>query len=150
VTRMARDVVVIMMPVVMLTAGCGGPAVHAVSGQVTLDDQPLDEAVIMFVPLEGNSRKTGGRIEAGRYAVPRDVGLAAGRYRVEIVDDPPIDSHARPGRALPPARRRLPVLFATDSPLVVELVPGGNTGEDTGEDTVFDFDLQTSPRKERP
>jgi hypothetical protein len=142
VTRIATDVVVIVMPIVMLSAGCGGPPLHPVSGRVTLDGEPLDEAVIMFVPLEANARKTGGAVTAGRYVVPRDVGLAAGRYRVEIADDPPIDSHGRPGTAPQPARRRLPVMYATDSPLVVEVVAGADTG--------FDFELQASPRKERP
>jgi hypothetical protein len=141
-TRIATAAATIATSAYMLVTGCGGPPLHPVSGRVTLNDQPLDEAVIMFVPLEANARKTGGRIEAGRYVVPRDVGLAAGRYRVEIADDPPIDSHGRPGTVPQPARRRLPVMYATESPLIVEIMAGGAA--------VFDFDLQSSPRQERP
>jgi len=121
----------------LAAAGCGGPVRRAVAGRVTIDGQPLDEAVIMFVPLDADGRKTGGPILAGRYAMSKDVGLLPGRYRVEITDDPPIDPAMRPGPSQPRSRRRLPIAYSTASPLVVEIMAGG--------EAEFDFNLTSRP-----
>ena len=125
---------------VLGVSGCGGPAKRAVSGSVTLDGKPLDEAVIMFVPLDVQAAKTGAAITAGRYDVARDVGLFPGRYRVEIADDPPLDgAHQAPARKAPPRRPFLMVYASVASPLSVEITPDG--------ETVFDFALSSKPSK---
>ena len=118
-------------------AGCGGPVRRAVAGSVTLDGQPLDEAVIVFVPLAAGGRKTGGPIAAGRFAMSRDVGLLPGRYRVEVADDPPIDPGMRPDRVQPLLRRQLPVAYSVASPLTVEVMADGPAE--------FDFQLTMKP-----
>jgi hypothetical protein len=123
--------------VVMASAGCGGPVRRAVAGGVMLDGQPLDEAVIVFVPLDAGGRKTGGGIAAGRYAVPQEWGLLPGRYRVEIVDDPPLDPAMRPGQGKSRPRRKTPVLYSTSSPLTIEVGAEGSTD--------FDFNLFSNP-----
>ena len=115
----------VAVAVMLAAAGCGGPVRRAVVGEVTLDGQPLDEAVIMFVPLEAGSRKTGARVVAGRYEVSRAVGLLPGRYRVEIADDPPIDPSLRPDAVRPGLRRQLPVSYSIASPLAVEIRADG-------------------------
>lgn len=140
--------------------GCAPPT-SAVSGQVTLDGRPLDEAVIVFVPLEAGARKTGGEVVAGRYELSARDGLRPARYRVELVDQPAIDfpaaeaahrAHADKlkagatktgsaaaaqahARALK-RRRELPARYAIDSPLAIEFVPGRTT---------YDFALETQP-----
>jgi hypothetical protein len=121
-------------------AGCGGPVKRAISGSVTLEGKPLDEAVIMFVPLDIQAGKTGAAITQGRYEVPRDVGLLPGRYRVEIADDPPIDhaSMGHPPKPVP-ARRRLPVHYSVASPLSIDIAPTGPTE--------FDFPLTSKPSR---
>ena len=121
----------------IVSAGCGGPVRRAVAGAVTLDGRPLDEAVVLFVPLDAGGRKTGAPIAAGRYAVPREVGLLPGRYRVEIAADPPIDPAMRPDQVRQQARRRLPVSYSTSSPLTVEVAANGSTD--------FDFELVSKP-----
>jgi hypothetical protein len=119
-------------------AGCGGPAKRAVSGDVTLEGKPLDEAVIMFVPLDIQAGKTGAAIKQGRYEVPREVGLLPGRYRVEIADDPPIDhAHMNPTSKQSAARRRLPVQYSIASPLAIDVGPTGPAK--------FDFPLTSKP-----
>lgn len=123
--------------VALAAAGCGGPARRAVAGGVTIDGQPLDEAVIMFVPLDAGMSKTGAKVVAGRYEVARDVGLLPGRYRVEISDDPPIDPAMRPGPSQPRRRRQLPIAYSIASPLAVEVAAGG--------ETEFDFNLTSQP-----
>jgi hypothetical protein len=127
----------VLTVVLMSSAGCGGPVRRAVAGAVTLDGRPLDEAVVLFVPLAAGGRKTGAPIAAGRYAVPQDVGLFPGRYRVEIADDPPIDPAMRPDQVRQQARRRLPVSYSTSSPLTVEVAANGSTD--------FDFELFSKP-----
>lgn len=118
--------------------GCGGPDKRAVSGSVTLEGKPLDEAVIMFVPIDIQAGKTGAAIKQGRYEVPRDVGLLPGRYRVEIADDPPIDhAHRNPTSKPLASRRRLPVHYSVASPLAIDVAPGGPTE--------FDFPLTSKP-----
>ena len=122
---------------VMSSTGCGGPVRRAVAGSVTLDGRPLDEAVILFVPLDAGGRKTGGPIAGGRYEMGSDVGLLPGRYRVEIADDPPIDSAMRPGQIRPQPRRNVPVVYSTSSPLAIEATAGGAA--------TFNFDLSSQP-----
>ena len=121
----------------IFSAGCGGPVRRAVAGAVTLDGRPLDEAVILFVPIDAGGRKSGGPIVAGRYEVREDVGLPPGRYRVEIADDPPIDPAMRPGQIKPQPRRNLPVVYSTSSPLAIEVTADGAAD--------FSFDLSSKP-----
>jgi hypothetical protein len=119
-------------------SGCGGPVKRAVTGSVTLDGKPLEEAVILFVPLDGNGRKTGAQISAGRYEVLGDVGLLPGRYRVEVADDPPIDPAARPGSLSKPShRRQIPVAYSLTSPLAIDTA--------VSSESVFDFALTSQP-----
>ncbi len=110
-------------------AGCA-PKPVAVEGQVTLDGQPINEAAIMFVPLEQGRAKTGALIVDGRFALPVKEGLLPGRYRVEIVDNPPLDSidHSHPAGAAqvqPKQRRQLPTVYTHNSPLRFEVRDGG-------------------------
>jgi hypothetical protein len=118
-------------------AGCGGPVRRAVAGSVTLDGQPLEEALILFVPLDAGGRKTGSPIAAGRYEMGQDVGLLPGRYRVEIADDPPIDPTMRPGQVKPQPHRKLPVVYSTSSPLTIEVTADGPAD--------FSFNLSSKP-----
>jgi hypothetical protein len=116
-------------------SGCG-PTRTAATGQVTLDGAPLDEAAIHFVPLAAGSRKTGARIERGRYLLAAEDGLLPGKYRVEIMDLPPLGAgHGD----RPPARRPFPHRYAHDSRLEVE-VPAVTDGT-----LMFDFALTGKP-----
>jgi hypothetical protein len=64
--------------------GCdSGPRRQAVSGQVTLDGQPLDFGSITFVP-DPNGPKASGLIEGGRYEIEQSRGPLAGQKIVEI------------------------------------------------------------------
>ena len=68
--------------------GCGSrPADKfnraAVEGQVTLDDAPLAEGDILFIPLAGGTM-AGGKIKDGKYKLARHEGPTVGPNRVEI------------------------------------------------------------------
>jgi hypothetical protein len=135
----------LMLALVACLVCCAGgcqPAPAAVSGKVTLDGQPLDEAVIVFVPLEAGRRKTGAEIHDGAYVTSAVDGLLPGNYRVEIADNPPLSaahgSGARPRTpVLPPGRRVLPSRYAHDSPLTIQW-----SGKDEAR---FDFRLTVRP-----
>ncbi|MBL9125215.1 MAG: hypothetical protein JNG90_16380 [Planctomycetaceae bacterium] len=102
---------------------------------VTLDGKLLDEAAISFVPLAAGRKKTGGLIRNGRYQLPPADGLLPGRYRVEILDSPPL--HLTPRQQQ--LRRKFPYRYTNDSPLMIE-VPAGQPGP-----IQFDFELTGGP-----
>ena len=100
-----------------LCAGCGGKSTIervAVSGQVTLDGEPLPYGSILFTPAGTNSGpKAGGVIENGQFAIDADQGPVAGELSVEI-RAPKLP----PGQQLPDdAMQRLHVIAASPEAL---------------------------------
>jgi hypothetical protein len=90
-----------LMAVAMFAFWSRRPALGAATGTVTLDGKPLENAVIVFVPLPPTvSKQSGAEIRGGEFAIDPEVGLAAGEYRVEVhanispfgADGKPIDS----------------------------------------------------------
>ncbi|MCC7085696.1 MAG: hypothetical protein IT427_11900 [Pirellulales bacterium] len=84
----------------------------AVTGSVQLDGRPVNEAIIVFVPLQAQAKKTGGVIADGKYQLSSDIGLLPGTYRVEIVDDPPHTAASNTAM-----RRPFPQHYSAHSPL---------------------------------
>ncbi len=67
-----------------LSAGCsGGAAVGTVSGQVSLDGQPMQKGQIKFVPADGKSAGVGVDVVDGKYTAR----VPAGEVKVEITAD---------------------------------------------------------------
>jgi len=65
----------------LVGAGCSpGAKTGTVSGQVTLDGQPLKEGRIQFIPVAGDSPTAGATIKDGKFSA--EVPLA--KMRVEI------------------------------------------------------------------
>jgi len=72
----------------ILSAGCGGPHSAKVTGQVTLDDQPLTKGDVSFHPADGKGAVAIGAINAeGKYSLSTgtDAGLAPGSYVATVV-----------------------------------------------------------------
>jgi len=66
-------------------SGSAGPTLAAVKGEVTLDGQPLAQGRILFEPAPGNTGPVAGAsIINGRYDIPADKGVAAGKQIVRI------------------------------------------------------------------
>jgi hypothetical protein len=62
-------------------AGCSGGAPYgAVRGEVTLDGKPLDEGVVRFVPLDGQTPTASALIASGKFSERVPIGS----HRVEI------------------------------------------------------------------
>src|SRR5262249_35444301 len=82
----SRMLGVILAMFVLLFAGCGSRSDRlAVSGEVTLDGSPVDEASIRLTST-GNGKlfASGAMIQNGKFHVPQEKGLPPGTYRVEI------------------------------------------------------------------
>lgn len=75
-------------------AGCGGGAEddlprQAISGNVTLNDKPLERGSIMFNPVDSGQPgavAVGAMISDGTYSIARVGGPTPGNYRVAILD----------------------------------------------------------------
>jgi hypothetical protein len=114
-----------------------------ISGEVTLDGQPLDRGRIKFRPL-GSDRGIGSGdvIRDGQYAIPTLKGLPPGKYRVEI--NAPQEDTTPPPADLPPGTpvfrvgiERIPARYHTESELSIDVSADGPNE--------FDFRLQTGP-----
>lgn len=93
-----------------------------------LDGAPIQSGRINFTPTEGQATSGGGVISSGKYAIPRDNGLMAGKYRVEISAAPVSDrpAPAMPGEAPPLAKDLIPPEWNTASNQIVEVKKGGS------------------------
>lgn len=82
------------MILLCLTMGCSrpapGPARLPVSGQITLNGQPVDDLILRLVPEQGSAGVTVSTlVTAGKFQFDRTSGPTAARYRVELVPRSP-------------------------------------------------------------
>lgn len=71
----------------LVTVGCdSGPPVGTVTGTVTMDGEPVDNALISFVPQEGGTTATGKTDANGNYELHRlsGPGAVVGTYKVVV------------------------------------------------------------------
>ena len=115
-----------------LSGGCARDALgrHAISGTVNVDGAPLETGHIRFHPVEGQATSGGAVVAAGKYAVPREGGLVAGKYRVSInAPEPGSGGQAAPagppGDPVPPPKERIPPEWNTASNHFIEVKPPG-------------------------
>ena len=127
-------------------AGCGGsskgPERAAISGTVTLDETPIQQGTIIFLPSGAKGGPTsGGVIENGKYSIPAEKGAVLGEHKIEI------RSMTKTGKqipVLPPAAsatgfvdemvEAVPAKFNSNTTLTVTVESGFN---------VVDFDLKS-------
>ncbi len=130
-------------------AGCGGSSDELpreeVSGEVTLDGQPLDSGSISFMPGSPEIATQGGStIADGSYSIPEDLGLVPGAYTVRITSNlgdttPAEDETGMPGMPPPPPKEALPPQYNIQSTLKAEVKTGGpNT---------FDYELTGATKR---
>jgi hypothetical protein len=113
-----------------LLAGCS-PAGSAVSGKVTLDAAPLDDATITFIPTTGGQRQAAwATIENGQYAIDSASGLGIGQFRVEVRAMRAIGQTTNQNDpTLLNAKEAVPARYNSKSELLVEIKPGKNTAD---------------------
>lgn len=117
-----------------LVTGCGGPTGDRVpvSGEVTLDGQPLDRGSIEFHP-DGEGTLTGGMIVDGTFEIPAAQGAEPGNYSVRIFasgESVEGDPEAGPGPEAENqvAEELIPAKFNTETELTAEI---GEQGADS-------------------
>jgi hypothetical protein len=128
-----------------LAMSCGSDPLgrQPVRGVVKVNGTPLEQGDISFQPLEGQPTASGAPIRAGEYSIPREQGLAPGKYRVVLHAPVPgtgrqPEAGAMPGEPLPPPREWFPPEWNERSEKTVEV--------QAGKPAQFDFDVSI-PRK---
>ena len=130
-----------------LAGGCGRTTDRlALRGAVLLDEKPVETGNIQLIPINADGKTiSGALIQGGRYSIPRETGLAPGRYRVCIYASEKIDPKSIP---TPRQRRLSPHLKA---PVAKELIPSKyNANSELAIDVradgsnTFDFTLTTN------
>jgi hypothetical protein len=110
--------------VLVAIVGCGPGNKARVTGRITLDGQPLDKVLVMFVPDAGPSS---GAVtdQDGRYELVSGPKLGknvfTGRCRVYLTE--PVEDPSKP---VPPPRFPAKYLSGESSGLEWELKPGPN------------------------
>jgi len=131
--------------------GCDSPAEPftrvAVHGTVTLDEQPLDSAVIRFIPTgPTQGPKTSFEIREGRFVADRQTGPPVGSHRVEIEavdpqwrhDDEAAIEQLMRSRTRHIKRARLPDSYHINSLLTATLaLPPPDSGGDVPQSLTF-------------
>jgi hypothetical protein len=107
-----------------------------VAGSVTMDGQPLPEAVIQFSPVgdpaKGPTVGANAEIKDGRFSIPREDGLVPGPYKVSISHAELKDVQAKgkvntsiPSRTKKIGPERIPPRYNANTELKAEIKPGG-------------------------
>jgi hypothetical protein len=126
---MRAQKVLLSFCLLLLIMGCSRPRVVVqVEGEITYDGQPVEAGIISFVPEQGAGG--GGAIIKGKYFVDPDVGLAPGKYRVEIRWPKPtgeVNKEAGYGQSPIVVAEALPEKYHKESVLTAELEPGKTT-----------------------
>jgi len=121
--------------------GCGGGTSDPlnrqdISGQVTLQGQPLDTGTISFEPQAGTGGTSGGAtIENGKFALPKGRGLAPGTYTVRLSspEGGPVVTDEAPGETPPPAKERIPASWNSQSEQTISV--------EAGKQNTFEFEV---------
>lgn len=115
-------------------SGCGsGNGVSPVSGTVTLDGQPLPDALVSFYPAEGRL-STGTTDSQGHYELDYTAdqkGAEVGKHTVKITVAT-VQGEGGPARA---PKEKVPSRYNEDSELTAEVSSGTNSN--------VNFDLVT-------
>jgi hypothetical protein len=87
-----RPIGLLLLCLIALGCGKSGPKTVSVSGKVTMDDQPLANATVSFIPADGKditAKEAVGQTDAqGNYSLKLNQsqasGAAPGEYKVSI------------------------------------------------------------------
>ncbi|MBC7352006.1 MAG: carboxypeptidase regulatory-like domain-containing protein [Thermogutta sp.] len=138
----------------LLVAGCGskGPRLAPVKGKVTLDGQPLANAIVTFTPVAGGPASTGVTNSNGEYELACQLGRGAvvGQHKISVRSQPPTQTAAgavssddpsyqyggEDSSRAPVFQEKIPAKYNTNTTLVREVKPGSNE---------INLDLTTAP-----
>ena len=137
----ARVPWVLLVALLVVVPGCGGPKFAAVSGRVTLNGKPLANATVSFQPIatEGSSNPGPGsaaKTDAnGAYTLETSTGQSGavvGQHRVIIsaLESQVGESDARPPRGGWPLADKVPPRYNANTTLSFEVPSGGTDKAD--------------------
>ena len=111
-----------------LAIGCSDSDRASIQGTVTFDGQPIEKAVISFVPLPGTKSPTAGAdVVDGKFVIPARGGTFAGRFRVTITASRPTGKkvkHPMWDEMVDEYEQYLPARYNTASELEVNVERG--------------------------
>ena len=118
----------------LVGAGCGrsddGLPRQAVSGQVTLDGQPIAQGMITFEPIDGSEHAASAIIQDGAYQIDRADGPLPGTHRVTVWSRRPTGRtypHPDdPERTVAQTVEAVPARYNLQSELSAEVVEDGS------------------------
>ena len=94
----AATLLILFISIVL--GGCSGSSTHGtIHGTVTLDDKPLEEGTVRFVPVDGNSQTAAAIVSQGEFTATVPVGLmrvefsapkVVGRQKMYDAPDSPV------------------------------------------------------------
>jgi hypothetical protein len=113
--------------------GCGGggdtPPLGLVSGKITFDDQPLDDAEVIFQPADGRA-SVGKTNSSGLYSLAYTMeakGARIGSHKVTITSARNASGGEGPETPLAERKELLPAKYHSKSELTAEVKSGSNT-----------------------
>ncbi len=119
----------------LLFAGCSGPPLQVVKGNVSLDGKPLPNAAVMFQSEDESTYAMADTNENGDFELLQDettAGLPAGKYLVTISTFVPPNEDADPPD--PGKPELVPERYNVNSELFRDVTAGANA---------FDFKLES-------
>lgn len=136
-SRRTLDACITAITLGLLAAGCGGQSnIGKVTGRVTLDGQPLADAVVTFAPAAEGSPSLGRTDSSGLYNLvyTREInGAEIGEHKVSITTYSAADPEADPPVAAVP--EKVPAKYNGRSELKATVEAGSNR---------LDFDLESA------
>lgn len=121
----------------LLLSGCGDSNISQISGQVSYNGQPVQTGMISLEPTEGKTPPHGMPIKDGKFASAANADIKPGKYAVRITapdlsrSNP--NANVGPNDPVPPTVPLLPINWHVRSALTVDLKPGKNTVNFSGE-----------------
>jgi len=115
---------VIALGLILLSVGCSDSTTGQVSGSVKVDNSPLQEGFIDFIPADGKSPTAGAPIKGGEYSATVPVGTMNVKISMPVVIGkkkiyPTPDSPERPIH-----KEGLPAKYNAKTELKVDVVTG--------------------------
>jgi hypothetical protein len=118
--------------------GCGGSdGRYPVSGDVTLQGQPLASGAILFESADGGSRN-GTTITDGKYSLPASQGLLPGTYTVRVSA---VQSQAEAGPPGPPGPEAAAIERSNKDVVPDEYNARSTLKHEVGPDKPTEFDI---------
>jgi hypothetical protein len=125
--------------VLVALCGCSDPLDRQeITGTVNFKGQPVEDGIINFAAVDGQTTGDGAQIVNGAYRIPKKKGLSPGKYKVTIYAGNGKSGEGNaspdsPNAGAPIARERIPPEYNEKSKVVREVIKGGSNE--------FNFDI---------